>query len=644
MTRRGRAELGVHGDAAGTSAPRHPHHFWWVLWAGIVLSGCLYVGQRWSPSSYAVVLNALGVADTGVVAGVPRVERGDEFAWQTPLLQMTIRSGFQRFDRTPPYFEDLRSLYGMPIRDWAIVFKAQFWFFFVASPSFAFSFYHYFLIALFVVGFTLILIRLGGGEWPALFMAIALFFSGFVQYWWDGSSNFFLPFFPWIVLALLWHLPFVLRLALLYWWLVAGLLTYFYPPNAIALGFVALILWVTIRPELLRWRSLLAIGSTTALAGATAVFYLRDAITILAGTVYPGQRVSGGGGLPDRMLLAQLLPTSVMNHHVPLVAGPNICELSTIGSIYALAVIIFLDWRAIVFASTHEERRRWVWLGAGLLATQAWMGLPLPAWAGYPLLWHLVPPGRMVMAGGLMLMVMVFVLGQARPLVFSAARCILLAAILVSAWSLFKRPLGIGFGEAYQDWVFIVPVVAAMAALKLNVLTPARANATLLASAALLGVVSFGTFNPIQSTVPIFEKHDTSVTAQFDRQLRDEGRGYLLLPWGSSFFSHSGLPLIAMGYPSLSYSTFDPAMDLWAKIYPDTPAEQLRRTFRNVGSIGFGDVPDAKWMPIYTLAPMTPFTRPGVTVCDVIRPSRTAFAGSAGCPTIVPQGTGGDRP
>ena len=134
-------------------------YFWWVLWIGVILSGCLYVGQRWSPSSYAIVLQQFGVVDTGVVAGLPRVERGDEFAWQTPLLQMTVRSGFQRFDRTPPYFEDLRSLYGMPILDWALVFKPQFWLFFVAPPALAFSFYHFFLIALFVVGFTLVFIR-----------------------------------------------------------------------------------------------------------------------------------------------------------------------------------------------------------------------------------------------------------------------------------------------------------------------------------------------------------------------------------------------------------------------------------------------------------------------------------------------------
>ena len=160
----------------------------------------MYVGQRWSPSSYAIVLQELGVADTGVVAGVPRVERGDEFAWQTPLLQMTLRSGFQRFDRTPPYFEDLRTLYAMPIVDWALVFKPQFWLFFVAPPAIAYSFYHFLLIA-HVRGRLHAAVRsLGGRQLDSLLMALVLFFSSYTQYWWDGAANFFFPFFPWIVL------------------------------------------------------------------------------------------------------------------------------------------------------------------------------------------------------------------------------------------------------------------------------------------------------------------------------------------------------------------------------------------------------------------------------------------------------------
>jgi hypothetical protein len=611
--------------------------FWWCLCAAVLVCGSVYVGLRWSPSSYAIVLQQLGVTETGVVAGLPRIERGDEFGWQTPLLQMTLRGGFQRFDRTPPYFEDLRTLYAMPILDWAIVFKPQFWLFFVAPPATAYSFYHFLLISMVVVGFTALFTQLGGRHIDSLFMALALFFASYTQYWWDGAANFFFPFFPWIVLALLWPIRLGVRLILFFWLLVCGLLTYFYPPFAISLGFVALILWAVIRPELLlRWRNLVAIGLTAAAAAATVVFYLWEPLRKLSDTVYPGHRIVGGGTVYFKWWLTQFLPTSQMNHHRPLLPVPNICELATMGSIYVLAVLFFARWPDLILGSASEERRRWMLLGGGLLATQAWMTLSLPPWIGYPLLWHLVPPGRMLLAGGLMLVILAFVLGQARPLRFTLFRCLSFGATLVLAWALFKRDHGIGLREAYRDWIFIVPVGFVTLLQAARLLTPARVNTTLLASAAALGAVSFGTFNPIQSTTPIFEKHTTAVTADFDHRLAREGRGYLALTWGDTFFSHTGLPLIALGYPLVSYSTFDPAMDLWSKVYPELPPDQLRAAFNNVGSVGFGDVAAPRWTPIYTEAPIAPFRRPGATVCDFIRPSRAAFAPLAGCPIPAP--------
>jgi hypothetical protein len=621
---------------AGDNHPEHARRFWRLLAAAVVIAGCVYVGQRWSPSSYAIVLQALGVVDTGTVAGVPRAERGDEFSWQTPLLQMTLRSGFQRFDRTPPYFEDLRTLYAMPIVDWALIFKPQFWLFFVAPADIAYSFYHFLLIAMFVVGYTVLFVHLGGRRVDSLLMALVLFFSPFFQYWWDGSANFIAPFFPWIVMAMLWPIPFAARLALFYWLLVCGQLTYFYPPNAIALGFVAALMWLAVRPDWLQWRKVLALGVTAGASGATVLFYLRDAITILSGTVYPGQRVSSGGAVDFRWWLTQLMPTSAINHHIPLIPAPNICELATVGSIYVLAALFFVPWKQALFQSTRDDRWRWLCIGAGLAATQAWMTLPLPPWVGYPLLWHLVQPGRMVMAGGMLLLTLAFLIAQRWPMRFSPFACLSFALTLLLAWALFKRPHGIGLEEAYRDWIYVVPVALAAALVGVGLLTAARANTLLIASAAALGIVSFGTFNPIQKTTPIFATHRTAVTAEFERRLRLEGRGFLLVPWGTSFFAHSGLPLVALGYPSIAYSTFDPAMDMWRKMFPELPPDQLNKTFNNVGSFALDDIPAPRWQPIYTVAPVAPFKKPGLTVCDLIRPSRAAMAASVGCPPPVP--------
>jgi hypothetical protein len=327
-----------------------------------------------------------------------------------------------------------------------------------------------------------------------------------------------------------------------------------------------------------------------------------------------------------------------MNHHVPLIPAPNICELSTIGSVYVLATLFFVPWRELLTQSSREDWRRWILLGIGLAATQTWMVVTLPPWVGYPLLWHLVPPGRMVLAGGLMLVTVAFLIAERRPLRISWFGCLAFGLTLVLAWTLFKRPHGIGLLEAYRDWIYIVPVAIAGALVALGLLTPVRANTLLLGSAAALGVVSFATFNPIQKTTPMFAKHQTAITADFDQRVQREGRGFLLVPWGTSFFAHSGLPLVGLGYPSLAYSTFDPAMDMWRKMFPEVPPDRLNKAFNNVGTFAFDNVPEPRWQPIYTVVPVAPFLRPGLTVCDLIRPSRKAMAASVGCPVAAAAG------
>jgi hypothetical protein len=593
----------------------------------------LYVGLRLSPLSYAIVLEQIEAEDTGLIFGTPRPERGDEFGWQTPLFQMAVRSHFQRFDRTPPYFEDLRMIIGLPVLDWAIIFRPQFWMFFVLPPSFAYSFHHFFLIAMFVVGFTILFARLGGSGPQAVLMALILFFASYTQYWWNGSANLFLPFFPWIVLAPLWDLSFARRLAVLFWFSMCGLLTYFYPPNFICLGFVGLLLWAAIQPELLRWSRLAGLAAVVAAACGVMVFYLWDPLQVLAHTSYPGQRISMGGGVSFTGWLTQWLPTALLHNHVLLVPG-NICEASTLGSIYAFAVLFFIPWRDLITSSTPNERRTWLLLLAGVVATQVWMTLPLPHWLGYPLLWHRVPPGRMVVAGGMLVLVLSFLIGKARPLRMTSFRVALLAACLFTAWFQYKYSQGIGFVASYKDWIMIVPVVVVAAVGAVRPLPPAVPNLVLLGSALVIGVVSFGTFNPLQSTKPIFEQHSTPVTAKLDQAVDMNGRGFILQPWMTTFFSHTGLPLIGLGYPSLSYSTFDPAVDLWRKVYPDLSPEEFQRIFNNVGGYAFGDVPAPHRVPgtLVTLSPSAPFTKPGVTVCDFIRPSRMALAASVGCP------------
>lgn len=137
----------------------------WGPTAALVLASVVYVGNAWTPTSYAISLQTVGAEDTGLVLGTPRGIRSDEFALFTPLLQATVNNGYRRFNATSLYHEDLRSTVSQPLRDWGMVFKPTSWGFLFLPAAYAFSLYHWGIIASFLVGYTLLFRRGGIGRW-----------------------------------------------------------------------------------------------------------------------------------------------------------------------------------------------------------------------------------------------------------------------------------------------------------------------------------------------------------------------------------------------------------------------------------------------------------------------------------------------
>ena len=124
-------------------------------------------GIGWSPSSYGVVLETLGAPEGGPIAGASRDIRGDEWSVATPYLQAAVRNRFLRFNETSFYHEDLRNFYALPLKDWGLAFKPQFWAFFVLAPARAYSIYHALWMVAFLAGYQLLFRRLGMSSWLA---------------------------------------------------------------------------------------------------------------------------------------------------------------------------------------------------------------------------------------------------------------------------------------------------------------------------------------------------------------------------------------------------------------------------------------------------------------------------------------------
>src|SRR5258706_11390096 len=126
-----------------------------LRWGGLLLGGvccAIYIGNTWSPSSYAYALRQFEAADDGLVLGRNRLIRSDEWAALTPLTQATVNNGLQRFNHTSYYQEDLRSLYALPVLDWGLLFRPTLWLYPLVNAAYAFSFHHLLVTLLFVAG------------------------------------------------------------------------------------------------------------------------------------------------------------------------------------------------------------------------------------------------------------------------------------------------------------------------------------------------------------------------------------------------------------------------------------------------------------------------------------------------------------
>ena len=200
----------------------------------IILIGIFYITKCYSPSSYAWVLkNSFKFENekTGLILGVPRDIRSDEFAHFTPWTQSVVNNGFKRFNELSVYKEDFRSVFPMPIFDWSMPFKPAMWGYIFLSPPHAYSFYWYLSAASFLLGWAWFLKSIKFSTFSSILISLLYFFPGFVQFWWTNNAGVF-AYFP---LVLLFTRNYILKnnltnLVWLFYAQITWMFGLFYPP------------------------------------------------------------------------------------------------------------------------------------------------------------------------------------------------------------------------------------------------------------------------------------------------------------------------------------------------------------------------------------------------------------------------------
>lgn len=565
------------------SAPRLPSALSWFIVLVVVLCA-VYTGLRWTPTSYALALKQFGVSETGLVAGKPRPIRSDEWVVWTPFVQAAVNNDFQRINETSPYREDLRNFNAVPLLDWALPFKPQYWPFFFADPALAFSFSHAIFIGMCLVGYAVLFRVLGfPGGWAAG-GSLILFFTTYAQYWWTTTGP-LLAIFPWLLVVATAPLRPVVKAPLTAYLVAFWLLSHTYPPIVVSLGIAGAVALAAFRPEVLRPANLLALGAGAAVGAGLAFLYLHEPAAVMAKTIYPGHRESVGGTMEPLRWVAQFFPQLVTRAHESLIPILNVCEAATGGSYLLVLVLLFTDHKALAarLVQRSPEGRRLRWTLGVLLAGSAiftlWMLAPVPASIGRFLLLDRVPPGRVVFANGILLLLIAFTLLAAAPVRITLVRVLVAALVTLGAWALFKAaPLLSVISADWRDFVVLVPLAALLAVPRLRQ-SASHSAMGLVGAAALANIVATADFNPIQSADPIFHRPRTAITEELDRMVAEHPRGWLVIP------GFPGATLNGWGYPAISHVTIAPRLDFFRERFPDMDEASFQDAFNRYARV-----------------------------------------------------------
>lgn len=552
-----------------------------ALWLG------LYTFLCFSPSSYGAALEALLAVDDGVIYGESRHIRSDEWSTNLALLQMSVLNDYRRFNGISIYGEDLRTFIGLPLRDWAIIFKPYFWPFFFMEPAYALSFYHGFIILAFLSGYVLLFRRLGFGVYFSAAGSLLLYYSAYVQTWWTVLGGPPAAGFPWIMLLVMSSLHWLPRFGLCAYVTVAWLLPYLYAPSFIALAFLGICLLIIFEPSMLRPRCLAPSALGIALGALAVYFYLQDIFWAMAESVYPGQRRLPGGEVAFVQWVSQLFPNLVVSfpYYGFLRRLGNVCEASTTASYLPLMTLVFLDYRetGTQFRSDLLTRKK-VLMIAGLmlafLVISAWQLLPIPTWVGSITMWNRFMGVRLFYISGFLLLAASLIAIQGLPLRMDIKRQIVLTVIIAILWALptvlWSNEFSSGrkLFNGWNDLLVIVGIwVVYVMCVHLKRADLWRHGIVLVAVVA--NVITWFSFNPIQSTRNIFaiQHEKTPVTEAFDRLVERHPEGRLV----TTFIA--GAILGGLGYKSVAHILAVPQPSWFRPYFPDMPEAEFNDVF-----------------------------------------------------------------
>lgn len=457
--------------------------------------------------------------------GAPRAIRADEWAYETPdILNQYLRADHFAAEDSVLGNHYIALTANVPVKHMSTVFRPQFWSFFVLPVDYAYAFYWQ-AKALILMGgvFTFLLWITGSSAW-ALTGALWYFFSPLIQ--WSYSWPSALPeMIGTICLATIFFAYLTVgrnSLALALSAIGASVCSIdfalcAYLPHMIPLFWVAvatLIAWcivssksIFVREKCIARLAACALAfSLIAIIGWTTYGELKPAISSVAQTVYPGQRVVPGGSMPIWELTSHFMQWTETENQFPAVLG-NICEGS--GFLW-LAPVTLLFFRRV--ALSRFQKCALIALWCCFLLILCWLVLPLPVGFGRIFGLDRTLGARCLPALGLanIGIVSVSMAGLLRrngwrrlfPLDAPDIGCFLAAAII---FFFILRATNLHLDKFFTS---IEVLLFALFLAGLATLMISRRPISLAVALVIPQLLLFGRVNPVERGLPVFEKSE----------------------------------------------------------------------------------------------------------------------------------------
>ncbi|CAI3193797.1 DUF7657 domain-containing protein [Clostridium neonatale] len=350
--------------------------------------------------------------NSGLVFGMPRAIRSDEWALYTPMAL----SQYHNLSGSFPYFSDtVRAastdvflVYGQPVKDIAIIFRPfQIGYLFL-DPGRGLSFFWYGrLIALFMVTFEFGMLITKSKKRLSFILSMLISLSPIIQWWFSINGLVEMIIFGQLALIIInKYIKEANYIKKSFYMIVlvvcaGGYILTFYPSWQISLFYVFLavfiwIIWDNYGKIKLSYKDFIIIIFGIILLSISMLHVLiksQDTINIIMNTAYPGNRFETGGGEIKRFF------NYAVNMFLPYKSSglpTNMCEMAVFMDFFPLGIILAV---IVMFIEKNKDKLLIVLLSCDLLLTM-WCIIPFPKILAKLSLLSNSQPGRAFVAVG----------------------------------------------------------------------------------------------------------------------------------------------------------------------------------------------------------------------------------------------------